>query len=234
MFRTLSIAAAAALFSTAGANAQEAGDPHRGGELYRSCVACHSLEPDVHLTGPSLAETWGQKAGKAEGYNRYSAGLKAAEFDWDADTLNAWLAGPAAMIPGTYMTFPGIGDDQARSDLIAFLAIAMARRGADAVVAQQLAPREHVQGQAPEPLKGAPPEQQVQAIRHCGDSFFVKTADGKETPFFEMNVRLKLDTRSTGPEPGKPVIVGSGMMGDRVSIIFASVVDLTRFVVEKC
>jgi cytochrome c len=72
------------------------------------------------------------------------------------------------------------------------------------------------------------------ALRHCGDSYFVKTADGAETPFFEMNVRLKLDTRSTGPEAGKPVIVGAGMLGDRASVIFASVDDLTRFVVEQC
>jgi cytochrome c len=49
-----------------------------------------------------------------------------------------------------------------------------------------------------------------------------------------MNVRLKLDSRSTGPEPGKPVIVGAGMMGDRVNIIFASIADLTLFLVEKC
>jgi cytochrome c len=74
----------------------------------------------------------------------------------------------------------------------------------------------------------------VTAIRHCGDSYFVTTADGAETPFFEMNVRLKLDTRSTGPEAGQPVITGAGMMGDRVNIIFASVADLARFVVEQC
>lgn len=150
------------------------------------------------------------------------------------DTLNAWLANPQAMIPGTYMIFPGIEDAKARADLVAFLAIAMAPGGADAVVSQGLAPGDYVQGQTPEPLAGAPAEQQVTRIRHCGDGYFVTTGDGAETPFFEMNVRLKLDTRSTGPEPGRPVIVGAGMMGDRVSVIFASVADLTRFLVEEC
>jgi cytochrome c2 len=49
------IAAVALAALTAGlAQAQEA-DAHRGGELYRACVACHSLEPSVHLTGPSLS-----------------------------------------------------------------------------------------------------------------------------------------------------------------------------------
>lgn len=214
--------------------AQESGDPQRGGEVYRACVACHSLVAGVHLTGPSLAGALGREAGAAPGFDRYSEGLKAAEFAWDAGTLNAWLADPQAMIPATTMTFPGIGDDIARADLIAFLAVAMAPGGDEAVVAQGLAPREYVEGQTPEPLASAPAEQTVAAIRHCRDSYFVTTLNGAETSFFEMNVRLKLDTRSTGPQPGKPVMVGAGMMGDRVSVIFASVADLTRFLVEKC
>ena len=35
--------------------AQDPADPRRGGELYRNCVACHSLEPGAHLSGPTLA-----------------------------------------------------------------------------------------------------------------------------------------------------------------------------------
>jgi cytochrome c len=234
MMRRLGIGTAAAALIITFAAAQETGDAHRGGELYRACVVCHSLEPDIHLTGPSLAGAFGREAGKAAGFDRYSAGLETADFVWDSDTLNAWLADPQAMIRGTTMTFPGIEDDRARADLVAFLAVAMAPGGHEAVVAQRLAPLEYVQGQTPEPLARAPADQTVTAIRHCGDSYFVTTADGAETPFFEMNVRLKLDSRSTGPEPGKPVIVGAGMMGDRVNIIFASIADLTLFLVEKC
>lgn len=228
------ITAVALAAITAGAAQAQEGDAHSGGELYRTCVACHSLEPGVHLTGPSLAGAFGREAGEAEGFNRYSPGLAAADFDWTADTLNAWLADPQAMISGTYMIFPGVEDDKARADLVAFLKIGMAPGGADAVVSQGLAPREYAQGQMPDPLLPASPEQTVTAIRHCGDSYFVTTADGTETPFFEMNVRLKLDTRSTGPEAGKPVLTGAGMMGDRVNIIFGSIADLTRFVVEQC
>ncbi len=234
MTRILIMAAAVTALAAGLASAQETGNAHRGGELYRACVACHSLQPDNHLTGPSLAGALGREAGKAAGFDRYSAGLKASEFVWDADTLNAWLADPQAMIPGTTMTFPGIEDDQARADLVAFLAVAMAPSGEEAVVAQGLAPREYAQGQTPEPLAPAPAGQTVTALRHCRDSYFVTTGDGTETPFFEMNVRLKLDSRSTGPESGKPVIVGAGMMGDRVNVIFASVADLMRFLVEKC
>jgi cytochrome c len=228
------ITAVALATMTAGLAQAQDGDAQRGGRVYRACVGCHSLVPGVHLTGPSLAGALGRRAGEVDGFNRYSAALKGSELTWDADTLNPWLAGPEAMIPGTYMVFPGIEDDRARADLVAFLAVAMSPGGADAVVAQGLAPLEHVQGQTPEPLAPAPAGQTVTALRHCGDSYFVTTADGTETPYFEMNVRLKIDSRSTGPEAGKPVVTGAGMMGDRVNIIFGDVADLARFVREQC
>lgn len=100
------------------------------------------------------------------------------------------------------MIFRGISDDQARADLIAFLVLAAAPGRHEEVVAQGLAPKEHVQGQQPEPLGQAPAEQRVTAVRHCRDSYFVTTANGEEMPFWEMNVRLKLDTRATGPASG--------------------------------
>jgi cytochrome c len=224
---------ALALFATV-AQAQMDGDPKRGAAQYRACVACHSLEAGTHLTGPSLAGLWGAKAGQAEGFIRYSQGLKSAEFIWDETSLDGWLADPRSMIPDTSMTFRGIADDQARADLVAFLAIAMAPGGAKAVLDRGLAPAEYVRGQKPESLKTAPLQAQVTKIRHCRDSYFVTTADGTETPYWEMNLRLKLDTRDTGPEPGKPVIVGSGMMGDRASVVFARLEELTRFIEEGC
>jgi cytochrome c len=225
--------AALAIVAAGEAPAAE-GDAKRGGEVYRACVACHSLESGVHLTGPSLAGLWGRTAGKADGFLRYSEGLKAADFAWEDITLNAWVADPSSMVPGTYMVFRGIEDERARADLIAFLEFAMAPDGAKAVVEQGLVPSEYVRGQQPDPLSDAPENVQVSAIRHCGDSYFVTTADGTETPFWEANIRLKVDSRATGPEPGEPVIVGAGMMGDRFSVIFSSVDELKRLVEEKC
>lgn len=229
----ISLLSAVAVAATA-PRAQIDGDAKRGAEHYRACVACHSLEAGTHLTGPSLAGLWGQEAGQADDFIRYSRGLSSADFTWDQTTLDAWLADPRAMIPDTYMMFRGISDDQARADLVAFLAIAMASGGAKAVVERGLAPAEYVRGQKPDPLKSVPPHAQVTKIRHCGDSYFVTTADGVETPYWELNVRLKLDTGETGPEPGKPVIVGSGMMGDRVSVVFARLEELVRFILEAC
>ena len=102
------------------------------------------------------------------------------------------------------------------------------------VVEQGLLPAAFARGPRSRPLAAAPDPARVPAVRHCGDSYFISTADGATTPFWEMNVRLKLDTRATGPAPGKPVVTGAGMQGDRVSVIFASVEEIKRFVEEEC
>jgi cytochrome c len=210
------------------------GDAKRGAKIYGSCVACHSLEPGVNLSGPSLARLWDKPAGRNAGFVRYSKGLKSADFAWNAQTLFAWVANPEVMVPGTYMTFRGLEKDQDRADIVAFLKVALAPEGDKRVVEQGLVPAAYVHGQQPQPLASAPDKVQVTAIRHCGDSYFITTADGVTTPFWEMNVRLKLDTRATGPAPGKPVIAGAGMQGDRVSVIFSSVEEIKRLVEEKC
>lgn len=234
MNRLLLALLTAATVPASAALAQTRGDAKRGGEIYRACASCHSLEPGTHLTGPSLADLWGAPAGRVDAFVRYSQGLKSAEFNWDADTLNAWLANPRTMIPDTYMTFRGIADDQARADLIAFLEIAMKPGGTKIVVERGLAPAEYLRGQKPDALKQAPPDARVTKIRHCKDSYFITTANGTERPYWEMNIRLKLDTRDTGPEPGKPVIVGGGMVGDRASVVFSSLQELTHFIKKGC
>jgi cytochrome c len=209
-------------------------NPKRGGEVYRACAGCHSLEPGVHLTGPSLADLWGKKAGKLEDFARYSKVLKAADLVWDENTLNAWLAHPDKLVPGNYMVFRGITDNKARGDLIAFLKEALAPGGAKSVVEKGLINKQTAMGQRPEPLRDAGSDQQVTAIRHCHGTYFVTTADGKERPHWEMNVRLKTDTASTGPRPHHPVIVGAGMMGDRVSIVFADPAEIAATVKSQC
>ena len=227
------VATAVMTFPLAAA-AQTKGDPKRGGKIYRVCVSCHALQPGVHTSGPSLAGVWGRMAGTVKDFVRYSRELRSSGIIWDADTLNTWLSDPGAMVSGTYMRFRGIRDSKARADLIAFLKIAMVPGEVASVVKNGLVPREYTEGQNPDPLKSVPPGVQVTRIRHCGDSYFVTTRDGRETPYWEMNVRLKLDSRATGPDPDKPVILGAGMAGDRVSIIFSKLEELSRFVTEKC
>jgi len=192
------------------------------------------MEPGLHLSGPSLGNLIGRAAGSAEGYGRYSPGLEKASFEWNAATLDAWLAEPDRMIPGNYMTFQGIEDKQARADLIAFLEVVGVPGGGSRAVANGLIPPSWLRAGAPSPLRNAPPQARVAAIRHCGDSYFIRTEDGRERPYWEKNIRLKIDSVETGPPPGVPVLHGAGMRGDRFSVIFSSVADLESFIEEKC
>ncbi|MCT9000292.1 c-type cytochrome [Chelativorans intermedius] len=210
------------------------GDATRGAQYYRACVACHALEPGLHLSGPSLGNVFERKTGTAEGFVRYSPGLKAAGFSWNAAALDGWLKEPAAMIPDTYMVFQGIDDPQARADLNAFLEIAGKPGGGEKAVADGLIPAEYLRAGAPEPISDASPEIRIAAIRHCGDSYFIKTEDGQETPYWEKNIRLKIDSVETGPPEGVAVILGAGMAGDRFSVVFSSLADLESLVEEKC
>lgn len=225
---------AAILASAAPNHAQADGNPQRGAMVYGACAACHSLEPNLHLTGPSLAGLWGKKATSVADFPRYSSALKQKDFVWDEVTLYAWLADPNAFVPGTYMTFRGIRDDKQRSDLIAFLKLAMAPNGAKAVVAQRLIPAEEARGQAPEALEAAGPEARVTSIRHCHNSFFVVTADGKERSLWELNLRIKVDSSATGPKGGKPVLIPAGGQGDRMSVVFSTPAEIGRVIDEKC
>lgn len=221
-----------ALIATAATAAE--GVPKRGAEVYRACVACHALEPGLHLSGPSLGNLIGRAAGKAKGYLRYSPGLRDAAFEWNAAALDGWLKNPAEMIPGNYMAFRGIGDDKARADLVAFLQVVGVPGGAERAVADGLMPAIYLRAQAPRRIRDAPPRARVSSIRHCGDSFFITTEDGRERPYWEKNIRLKIDGAETGPPPGVAVILGAGMRGDRFSVVFSSVADLNALVQEKC
>jgi cytochrome c len=210
------------------------GNPQRGAMVYGACAGCHSLEPHLNLTGPSLAGVWGKKPGSVTDFPRYSKALKQGNFVWDDVTVFAWLANPQEFVPGTNMTFRGLRDEKQRNDLIAFLKIAMGPDGAKSVVAQKLIPAEEARGQAPEPLETLRPEEQVATIRHCHDTFFVTTADGKERAFWELNLRLKVDSSSTGPKGGKAALLPAGMQGDRASVVFSSPAEIGRSIEERC
>lgn len=78
------VLAAAALAAAAHVAAQPDGDATRGTALFGQRIACHSIEPGVHLTGPSLARG-GSRAGTVEGFTRYSEPLKRAAVVWPVE-----------------------------------------------------------------------------------------------------------------------------------------------------
>jgi cytochrome c len=216
--------------------AQPAGaaDPERGQQVFgQACIACHSLEPDKNMTGPSLSQVWGRKAGTLPGFTRYSPALKAADVVWGDVTLDEWLANPQAFIPGNHMVFPGIGDTDMRADLIGFLKDATQLSAATAQSMPNMGGMMGMGADVPN-LKEAPASSQVKAITFCGDTYTLTMGDGKTVQFWERNLRFKTDTSDEGPPPGSPAIVGAGMVGDRASVIFAAPEELGQFIKREC
>jgi cytochrome c len=104
-----------------------AGD--RGAEVFRACVACHTLSSDQsNRAGPTLAGIFGRKIATLPGYN-FSEPLKKLEIVWTPDTLSKLFElGPAAYTPGTKMPEQRIGAPEDRAALIRFLKAATKKR----------------------------------------------------------------------------------------------------------
>lgn len=201
------------------------GNPQRGAQVFRACMACHSLVPDRNMTGPSLAGLWGRKAGSLKSFPRYSDALKSSGVVWNAKTLDEWLKNPQAFIPGNLMTFRGIPNDRQRADLIAFLAMST-RPGSAVPPAECKSPLID--------LKTVGAAQQVKSIRYCGDTYTVTTVAGKTLKFWEFNLRFKTDSSANGPPKDKPALLQAGMMRDRAFVVFASPSDISRFIKAVC
>jgi cytochrome c len=83
-------------------------------------------------------------------------------------------------------------------------------------------------------LKKLDPQERVQAITHCGDTYKVSTADGKVRDFWERNLRFKTDVSDDGLQKGAPALVAAGMMDDRADVIFASPDEISGFISHQC
>ena len=102
------------------------GNVEDGREGFQKCAACHSLAPNQTLIGPSLAGLFGCKAGTEPGFDFYSDAMRHSGIVWTGETLAAYLADPAKIIPGNRMPFPGLNSAQDRADVIAYLQAATA------------------------------------------------------------------------------------------------------------
>ena len=206
------------------------GDSDRGKAAFNACGACHSLEPNRSLTGPSLAALWNRKAGSLPSFPRYSSALKSSGVVWNDKTLDDWIKDPQHLIPGNEMPFQGIKNNKERADLLAFLKQAT-QPGRSAKQNGQMG---GMMGGGDLNLKTVGPEKRVQAISYCRDTYRVITADGKTRAFWERNLRLMIDSSENGPQSGSPALTGAGMMGDRADAIFATPEEISGFIKHEC
>ncbi len=217
--------------ATAGAE----GNTQQGAQAFRQCAACHSLEPDRHLTGPSLAGVVGRPAGTAPGFARYTDALATSGLTWDAGTLDRWLADSTALVPGTNMRIGPIEEPGMRRDIVAFLEAAQAKSSGEA---SDKSPgggmMGGMQGGRMLNLNEPTSKQRVTAISYCGDAYRVTLGTGETFTFWEFNLRFKTDSSRDGPASGAPAIVGQGMMGDRAQVVFASPAEISAFIRKEC
>jgi cytochrome c len=215
----------------------ESGDASRGQQAFRACAPCHSLEPARNMTGPSLANLWGRKAGSLPSFDRYSDALKSSGIIWDDRALDGWLTDSQRMVPDNDMPFEGIGDGRVRADLVAFLKDAT-KPGASperTAQAQMKGMGGMMGGDGRDPnLKNLEPNKRVKAITYCRDTYRVTTADGKTRAFWERNLRFRTDSSKDGPEKDAPAIMPAGMMGDRASVIFAAPEEINKMIEARC
>jgi cytochrome c len=123
--RSFAVLLLLSLFLPASAAAEE-----NGVRAFTPCRTCHSLDPaERNLPGPNLSGVIGRAVGGVAEFD-YSPVLRKARDEglrWDAKRLETFLADPAAMFPGLWMSMRGIEDAAERQALVRFLADPSAR-----------------------------------------------------------------------------------------------------------
>ena len=103
-------------------NALAAYAGERGAEIYKACVACHTLSPDEgNRAGPTLHGIFGRRIATLPGYN-FSPALKNMDIVWTPETVSRLFEiGPMQYTPGTKMPEQRITSAEDRKALMDFL-----------------------------------------------------------------------------------------------------------------
>jgi cytochrome c len=94
----------------------------RGAEVFRACVACHTLSESAGLrAGPTLAGIFGRRIASVPDYP-YSKALRSMDIVWTPHTVaELFRVGPAVYLPGTKMPQQTIDNPEDRAALVEFL-----------------------------------------------------------------------------------------------------------------
>jgi cytochrome c len=67
-----------------------------------ACRTCHTTKEGDNRLGPNLYKIVGRKAGSLQNYG-YSSAMKGADFIWDEEKLDRFIANPEQTVPGNNM-----------------------------------------------------------------------------------------------------------------------------------
>jgi cytochrome c len=95
---------------------------HPGAQVYRACIACHTLAPDEgNRAGPTLHGIFGRRIASLPGYN-FSPALQKMDIVWTPETVSRLFEiGPMKYTPGTKMPEQRITSADDRRALMDFL-----------------------------------------------------------------------------------------------------------------
>jgi len=123
-FPSIYVSTLIALFVTSAANATTVGDADAGAKVYAQCKGCHQIGQNAKdRIGPHLNGVFGRKAAAHDGFS-YSKSMERAGADglvWTAQTLDAYLENPRALVSKTRMSFRGLKNPEDRANVLAYL-----------------------------------------------------------------------------------------------------------------
>jgi cytochrome c len=102
--------------------AHKVADPESGQLTFNNaCRTCHTTKDGDNRLGPNLHNVIGRKAGSLPNYG-YSSAMKGADFVWDKEKLDRFIAKPDEVVPGNKMKpYGGLTSAEDRAKVIAFL-----------------------------------------------------------------------------------------------------------------
>jgi cytochrome c len=101
-------------------NAVQAQSAPNGKVAFATCMACHGTKLADKRMGPTMAGVVGRKAGSVSGYS-YSLAMAKSGIVWNDAKLDAYMANPKSIVPGTKMAFGGVAQSEKRKAIIDYL-----------------------------------------------------------------------------------------------------------------
>ena len=102
--------------------APKGADTESGQQTFNNaCRTCHTTKEGDNRLGPNLHNIIGRKAGSLQNYG-YSSAMKGADFVWDKEKLDHFIAKPDEVVPGNNMKpYGGLTSAEDRAKVIVFL-----------------------------------------------------------------------------------------------------------------